>query len=111
MPGVEAGPGGARGHSQTLRTRTAAGGVKSKDCGPPRASRLPRNPPTAPLEKVTAGRGQQVDGHRGPGRRKTHASVETEPSRPPWSSPVRPAESLTSPFYLVPGLPSLDRSG
>ena len=60
VPGVEAGPGGARGHSQTLRARTAAGGIKSKACGPPRASRLPRNPPAAPLEKVTAGRGQQV---------------------------------------------------
>ena len=42
--------------------------------------------------------GSAGDGHRGPGRRKTYAGVETEPPRPPWSLPVSPAEGLTSPF-------------
>ena len=74
---------------------------------PPELQFTLKSTPSTPGEGDSRS-GSASDGLRGPGRRKTHSSVEMEPPRPPWSSPVRPAEGLTSSFYLVLGLPSLD---
>ena len=101
---------GARSGGRTRRRSRAQSDTQGSDCSWRHKEQSLRTPQsftfTPKSARSTPGEGDSrsgsaSEGHRGPGRRKTHASVETGPPRPPWSLPVRPAWGSHVP--LLPG--------